>query len=119
MEGFKKFILRGNVVELAVAVIIGAAFKAIVDALVAGVITPLLAEIIGKPSFDHLTVGPILVGTVITATVNFLMVAAVIYFFLVNPMNKLQERRKKEEPAAPAGPTDIELLIEIRDLLKK
>jgi large conductance mechanosensitive channel len=107
-------------VELAVAVIIAAAFKTIIDAFVAGVVNPLLAELVGKPNFDSFTVGPIMIGTVITAAINFVMVAAVIYFFLVNPMNKYNERKKKdEEEAPPPGPSESDLLTEIRDLLKK
>lgn len=122
MEGFKKFILRGNVIELAVAVIIGAAFKQIVDKLVEGVINPALGAIVGQPNFDDaLIFGPIKLGLVLTAVVNFFLLALVIYFFLVKPANKLMEKMKKEEEEAPpAEPSEeIVLLREIRDSLKK
>ena len=120
MQGFKSFILRGNVIELAVAVIIGAAFKTIVDKFVEGVVNPALGAIVGQPNFDDaLIFGPIHLGLVLTAVVNFLLTAAVIYFFLVNPANKMMEKmKKKEEAAPPAPPADVVLLEEIRDLLK-
>ena len=120
MDGFKKFIMRGNVVELAVAVIIGAAFKAIIDAFVAGVVNPLLGEIVGKPNFDEaFVVGPLRLGLVLTQVINFVLVAAVIYFFFISPMNKVMARMKKEEAAAPPEPSEeVKLLGEIRDALK-
>ena len=118
MEGFKKFLLRGNVIDLAVAVIIGAAFKTIVDKFVAGVVNPLLGALVGKPNFDEaLIIGPIKFGLVLTAIVNFILTAAVIYFFLIKPINKLMEKNKEEEK--PAEPSKEEtLLTEIRDALK-
>ncbi len=126
MQGFKEFILRGNVVELAVAVIIGAAFKTIVDKFVEGVVNPALAAAVGAPNFDEalsIPLGdgdPIKIGLVITALVNFLLVAFVIYFFLVKPASRALEAMKKEEEAAPAEPpAEQKLLEEIRDLLKK
>jgi large conductance mechanosensitive channel len=122
MEGFKKFLMRGNVVDLAVAVIIGAAFKSIIDALVVGVINPILGAVAGHPNFDDaLIIGPIRFGLVLTATVNFVMIAAVIYFVFVKPMNIVMERTKKEQPAPPPpGPSDeVKLLTEIRDALRK
>jgi large conductance mechanosensitive channel len=121
MDGFKKFLLRGNVVDLAVAVIIGAAFKSIIDAFTAGIINPVLGEIVGKPNFDEaLIFGPIHIGLVLTAVANFVIVAAVIYFLFVQPMNAVQARMKKDEIAAPPEPSDeVKLLTEIRDALKK
>lgn len=120
MEGFKKFILRGNVIELAVAVIIGAAFKTIVDKFVEGVVNPALGAVVGQPNFDEaLILGPIKLGLVLTAVVNFLLTAFVIYFFLVKPMERLM---KKEEaaPPPPAEPSEeVKLLREIRDSLQK
>jgi large conductance mechanosensitive channel len=112
--------MRGNVIDLAVAVIIGASFKTIVDKFVEGIVNPLLGSIFGVPNFDDaLIIGSIKFGLVLTAMLNFVMVAAVIYFFLIVPMNKVMAM-KKEEPAAPAPPSDeIILLTEIRDLLKK
>lgn len=122
MDGFKKFILRGNVMDLAVAVIIGAAFKKIVDKFVEGIINPALGMIVGEPNFDDAFIfGEIKVGLVLTAVVNFMLTASVIYFFMVRPMNKLQERIKDpEDPEEAPEPTeDVLLLREIRDALQK
>ena len=124
MDGFKKFILRGNVMELAVAVIIGAAFKNIVDKFVEGIINPALGMVVGEPNFDEaLIFGEIKVGLVLTAVVHFLLIAFVIYFFLVRPTNRLMERMKKKKEAEPEPdpePTEEVLLLrEIRDALKK
>jgi large conductance mechanosensitive channel len=99
-KGFRDFILRGNVMDLAVAVIIGAAFTAIVTALTASIINPLLGAIIGKPNFDYLTFhlhgGEIKYGTFITALINFALIAAVVYFFLVIPTQYMLKRLKRE-----------------------
>lgn len=125
LKGFKDFILRGNVVDLAVAVVIGAAFGAIVTAFTAGIIQPLINAI--TPA-DSPGLGVLLVGgkdstyidfaAVVGAALNFLIVAAVVYFVIVVPLNALQERRRRGEEAGPAEPTDVELLTEIRDLLR-
>jgi large conductance mechanosensitive channel len=124
IKGFKDFILRGNVIDLAVAVVIGAAFGAIVTAFTGSIIKPLIAAVGGADSPGlgfTLRSGNVNTfvdfGAVITAAINFLIVAAVVYFILVLPMNKLKERRKSGVEAGPAEPTDVELLIEIRDLL--
>ncbi|AEX66976.1 MULTISPECIES: large conductance mechanosensitive channel protein MscL [Corynebacterium] len=129
LKGFKDFILRGNVVELAVAVVIGTAFTAIVTAFSEHLINPMIATLGGA---DVSGLGFYLrsgndatfmdFGAVITAALNFLIIAAVVYFILVAPMNKLNEmaaRRKGvvEEEEAPAS-IEAELLEEIRDLLK-
>lgn len=120
LKGFRKFISQGNVIDLAVAVIIGAAFTPIVTA-VTDVIMNIIGALVGQPSFDTVLQfsingsDPIQPGTILTAIVNFLLVAAAVYFAIVVPMNKL----KKEEPAEEAGPTEAELLTEIRDLLAK
>lgn len=119
IQGFKNFIARGNVMDLAVGVIIAGAFSAIVTALNESVLMPLIGALFGKPNFDHIWTihvngATILPGTIMTAVVNFLIIAGALYFFVVVPMGKLT--RKKE--AAPAGPTEVELLTEIRDLLK-
>jgi len=126
MKGFKEFIMRGNVVELAVAVIIGAAFTAIVGALVDGVFNPIIAAIFNADEINtavwQLGSVSIGIGAVIGAVINFLLVALVVYFVIVVPMNKVNERaylRKHghlpQEEEAAASETD--LLIEIRDLL--
>ena len=94
LKGFKEFISRGNVIELAVGVIIGAAFKNIVDALVNGVINPLIAAFVGKPDFSKAFIvtfhgTDITFGVLLTAVINFLIMAFALYFFLVLPMNWL------------------------------
>ena len=123
LKGFKEFISRGNVVELAVGVIIGAAFKNIVDALVDGIINPLIAAVIGKPDFSDafiLTLNgtDVKFGLLITAVINFILMAFAIYFCIVVPMNALNARRKKdEEPAEEEASDEVKLLTEIRDAL--
>ena len=126
LKGFKEFISRGNVVELAVGVIIGAAFKNIVDALVDGIINPLIAAVIGKPDFSDafiLTLNgtDVKFGVLITAIINFLLMAFAIYFCIVVPMNALNARRKKAEDEAPEAEVsdEVKLLTEIRDALAK
>lgn len=107
MEGFKKFLLRGNVVDLAVAVVIGAAFGAVVQAFVKGFITPLIGVFGGIPDFSALSftinnsIFPI--GEFINALLSFLLIALIVYFFVVAPVNRLMERAKPAEP--PAQPT--------------
>lgn len=106
LKGFRDFILRGNVVDLAVAVIIGAAFNAIVTSMVGDVLNPLIAATIGKPDFSgvilHVGTGTIKVGSFLNAIVGFLIVASVVYFAIVLPLNTLLARMKK--PAPPAAP---------------
>ena len=125
LKGFKEFISRGNVVELAVGVIIGAAFKNIVDALVDGIINPLIAAVVGKPDFSDafiLTLNgtDVKFGVLITAVINFLLMAFAIYFCIVVPMNALNARRKKAKDDAPKETSDeVKLLTEIRDALAK
>jgi len=98
-KGFRDFILRGNVVDLAVAVVIGAAFGAVVTAFVADIITPLIAAIFGKPDFSQLTFtinnSKFFYGSFINAVISFLLIAAAVYFVVVVPMNKLAARRAK------------------------
>ena len=123
LKGFKEFISRGNVVELAVGVIIGAAFKNIVDALVDGIVNPLIAAVIGKPDFSDafiLTLNgtDVKFGLLITAVINFILMAFAIYFCIVMPMNALNARRKKAEELAEEEASDeVKLLTEIRDAL--
>ncbi|QGU04042.1 large conductance mechanosensitive channel protein MscL [Corynebacterium comes] len=127
-QGFKEFIMRGNVIDLAVAVVIGGAFTAIVTAFSDNLINPLIAALGGSDvsglGFHVISDNPATFldfGAVITAAINFLLIAAVVYFVIVAPMNKLNEiaARKRgipqdeEEPV----PADVELLTEIRDLL--
>jgi large conductance mechanosensitive channel len=117
LKGFKDFISRGNVVDLAVGVIMGGAFGAIVSSLVADVITPILGMIFGKPDFSGIAIGSIMIGKFLNAVISFLLVSIGVYFFIVVPINQL----KKPAPAAPPpGPTpEVKLLTEIRDALSK
>ena len=98
IKGFREFVLRGNVIDLAVAVIIGAAFTAIVTSLVTNIITPLIAAIVGKPDFSalvlHLNGGVISYGLFLNSVISFLLLAAVVYFVIVAPMNFLLARLK-------------------------
>lgn len=103
MGGFKKFLLRGNLIELAVAVVIGLAFAAVVTALVADLITPLIAAIGGNPDFSGLSFtvnhSKFLYGAFINALISFVIIAAVIYFFVVIPVGKLLAMSEKEQEA--------------------
>jgi large conductance mechanosensitive channel len=103
---FKAFILRGNVIDLAIAVVIGAAFGAVITAFTTDIISPLLAAFGGKPDFSKewiLTVngGKFLFGAFVTAIINFVILAAIIFFFVVKPINTLMSRRKQELPPDP------------------
>ena len=115
LKGFRDFILRGNVVDLAVAVILGAAFNAIVASLVADVLNPLIAATVGKPDFSsvviHVGGGVIKVGNFFNAAVSFLIVATVVYVAIVLPMNAMQARMKK--PTAATTKNCPECLSEI------
>jgi large conductance mechanosensitive channel len=116
-KGFRDFILRGNVMDLAVAVIIGAAFTSIVTALTTNIINPLLGAIIGKPNFDYLIAhihgGEIKYGTFLTAIINFLLIASVVYFFMVLPTQYLMKKFNPPAPAEPSTKTCPECLSEI------
>ena len=121
LKEFRDFVMRGNVVELAVAVIIAAAFGAVITAFTAAFITPVIALIGGKPDFGDLaftisgTVFPY--GAFLNALISFLIIAAVVFFFVVRPMNAVMARMKRsdEEPDAPTA--EVSVLTEIRDLL--
>ncbi|WP_458781448.1 large conductance mechanosensitive channel protein MscL [Arthrobacter sp. D3-16] len=129
LSGFKNFIMKGNVIDLAVAVVIGTAFGAVVTALVNKVLMPFIAGLTGSPNFDsfarvNFNGNFIEFGVLLTAIVNFLLIAAAIYFVVVMPMNLMIERRNrrlgigqdvKEESAEDP---QIALLTEIRDALK-
>lgn len=127
LEGFKEFIGRGNAVDLAVGVVIGAAFTGVVDALVGQVISPLIGALFGQPDFDSvgqfqiaLFGDPAVIrpGTVVTALFNFLVVAIALYFFVVLPLNKLAEARAAKEGLEDDVAPEIQLLTEIRDTLQ-
>ena len=113
LKGFRDFIARGNVVELATAVIIGAAFGGIVDSLVKDVVTPILGLLGGQPDFSALRLGSIGIGNFINAVISFLIKAAGVYFLIVIPFNKLAARMA----VAPPPSSTETLLREIRDLL--
>ena len=115
LSGFKQFILRGNVVDMAVGVVIGAAFGTVVTALTKDLLTPMIAAIVGKPDFSSISfkVGETLfpIGDFINAAVSFLLVAAAVYFFVVTPVNALMARFK--DPAAPTTKPCPQCLSEI------
>ncbi|NAZ86149.1 large conductance mechanosensitive channel protein MscL [Kineococcus indalonis] len=133
VTGFRDFVLRGNVIDLAVAVVIGAAFTGVVNAVVRGFVEPLIAAIGGAPNLQDTWVVPLRrvtdadgtvhevglqLGTVAGAALNFLIVSAVVYFLIVTPLNRLLALRKQEEaPESTAPSEDVRLLTEIRDLL--
>ncbi len=126
LKGFKEFIARGNVIELAVGVIIGNAFKDIVDALVDGHHQPAIGALFGKPDFTEVLHPPLngdsrnRFGALLTAVINFLLIAFAIYFFIVVPMNALRQDAQETEDAAPKEISDeVQLLTEIRDALAK
>jgi large conductance mechanosensitive channel len=118
---FKKFLFRGNVVELAVAVVIGAAFTAIVTAISTGIITPLIGMVVAK-DFSRMTFvineSTFSYGVVIDALIRFVSVAALVFFFVVKPLDAMTARRQAGlAPEEDAPPSEAELLTEIRDLL--
>lgn len=125
IQGFKEFIMRGNIVDLAVAVVIGTAFAAVVDAVISALITPLLNSFgggeLGRFGFRILSDNPetfVDLATIINALIVFLLTAAVVYFFIVLPVNKVVERRRSgAEPEPEEVGEDIMVLREIRDLL--
>lgn len=127
LKGFKDFLFRGNIIELAIAVVIGGAFTALVGSFTTAIIQPILASV-GGVNADGLgfnifgSDGPatsfVNIGAVVTAAITFLITAAVVYFIFIVPMNKITERRKKGMKPVDAAPTDNELLLQIRDLLK-
>lgn len=131
IQGFKEFVLRGNVIDLAVAVVIGAAFTAIVNVIVDGVVNPLIALFFQADSLDTAltwtvpTLGggesTFMFGAVIGAVINFLAVALVVYFVFVAPMNKAKaaQAAKADVPADEELPSEQALLMQIRDLLEK
>jgi large conductance mechanosensitive channel len=124
LKGFKEFVMRGNVIDLAVAVVIGAAFGRIVTAIVEGLINPLVAAIFGKTDLSHVATFTVnnaefKIGLVLQEALNFLFVAAAVYFVIVMPLNKLAERRRRNlEPEPEPLTTEQQLLTEIRDSLR-
>ena len=118
IKGFKDFLMRGNVVDLAVAVVIGTAFGKIVDSFVA-LIMGLIGKIGGQPDFSAWRPGGLAVGEFINAVISFVIIAAAVYFIVVVPMNTIAARRAKhEEPETQAPSEEVALLTEIRDALQ-
>ena len=122
LKGFRDFLMRGNVVDLAVAVVIGAAFGAVVSAFATDFVGGIIGALGGSPDFKNAGVtvngSKIVYGSTITALVNFFIVAAVIYFVVVIPMNTIMARVRRDADAATPAPSDeARLLTEIRDLL--
>jgi len=124
LKGFKDFLMRGNVVDLAVAVVIGAAFSKVVTGLLDGLVNPLIAAIAGQKNLDKvgtftLNHADFSFGILLTALINFVLIAAVIYFVVVLPLNHLAERRARGiEPKTEAPSEEVALLTEIRDSLQ-
>jgi len=116
IQEFKDFVNRGNLVELAIAFVLAAAFGLVIKAIVDGVIMPIIAAIFGKPNFDSITIdigdGVVLIGTAITAIVNFLIIAFVC-FLIIKAYNAMKGPVEEDD-----GPTEVELLMEIRDELR-
>jgi large conductance mechanosensitive channel len=117
LTGFRSFIARGNVVDLAVGVIIGAAFGAVVDSLVKDIITPFIGLLGGQPDFSAVKLGPIGLGSFVNAIIAFLLKAAGLYFLIVLPFNRFAAQLAAAPPPPAVTPTEA-LLTEIRDLLK-
>jgi large conductance mechanosensitive channel len=123
LKEFKEFIMRGNVVDLAVGVIIGGAFGAIVTSLVADVITPLILnpalEAAGAKDIAELKWGSVAYGKFLASLISFIVIAFVLFLILKGVNRAMKKKKADEIPAKPAGPTQEQLLTEIRDLLKK
>ncbi|MCU1636286.1 MAG: mechanosensitive ion channel protein MscL [Cryobacterium sp.] len=129
IRGFKEFVMRGNVIDLAVAVVVGAAFTAVVNAIVEGIFNPLIAAIFSADSLANSMVitlsgdAKLSFGLVLAAIINFLLVAAVVYFAFVLPLNKLKQAQERRRQAglpthdAKSPATELDVLTEIRDLL--
>ena len=126
LKGFKDFLMRGNVIDLAVAVVIGTAFTAIVTSIADNLIRPIIAAIGGAEVtglswtiVDGNDASRIDFAKIITAAITFMIIASIVYFVFVLPMRTIQERRKRGEEAGPSEPTNVEVLLEIRDLLRQ
>ena len=122
LEDFKKFIFRGNVIDLAVAVIIGAAFSVVVNSLVQNILMPIIGILFGKPNFDQALVltindSQIRFGAFLTVLVTVVLTAMAVFFFIVKPYDAYRERRHRAQQVAPA-PTEVQLLAEIRDAIR-
>jgi len=123
LKEFKKFILRGSVIDLAVAVVIGAAFGAVINSMVKDLITPLISAIIGEPNFSNLTFtingATFYYGSFLNALIAFLSIATVIFFFVIQPINKLKELAGIQDKALPKEKECKQCLSKIPDKAKK
>lgn len=121
LKEFRDFLVRGNLIELAVAFIMAGAFATVVSVFTDGIVMQFLAAIVGEPNFDSITLeigdSELLIGTFLTALLNLILIGAAVFFFIVKPVQVLRERQRSE-PETIAPPEDIELLREIRDLLR-
>jgi large conductance mechanosensitive channel len=117
LKGFRDFIARGNIVDLASAVIIGVAFSAIVDSLVKDIITPVIGMLGGQPDFSALKIGAVAIGSFVNAVISFLIKAAAVYFLIVVPFNRFAAKLAAPPPPPPS-PSEV-YLREIRDLLAR
>ncbi len=125
LTGFKNFIMKGNVVDLAVAVVIGAAFGSVVTSIVDGLLTPLIGRLFNAKGVEEMAWEGFRYGAVLSSVISFVMIAAAVYFLVVLPMNRLLERRNRglgideDVKAESAEDPQIALLTEIRDALRK
>jgi large conductance mechanosensitive channel len=118
LKGFKEFLVRGNLIELAVAFVIGTAFTVVMLSLVDNVLMPIIGKIGGEPNFDSIDIADIPVGAFLTDLVGFVLIAATVYFIVVIPYNRYQELRKRGEVEEPETIDENTLLLrEIRDAL--
>jgi large conductance mechanosensitive channel len=117
LQGFKDFLLRGNLIDLAVAFILGASFGNVVTTFTQ-IVMDVIGLVGGNPNFDTVTIGGVNIGKFITALVSFVIMAAIVYFGVVRPYQLISAKLKKPADDTPAAPTTEELLTEIRDLLK-
>ena len=111
IKEFRDFVMRGNVLDLAIAVVLGVAFTAIVTSLVDNVIMPIVGAVGGSPDFSAITLGPVLIGNFLNSVVSFLLIALVVFFVVVKPMNLAMKRRKTDD--APSTVTCPECFGEI------
>ena len=122
VQEFKAFVLKGNVIDLAIGVVIGTAFGKVVDSVVKDLITPLIGVFGGQPNFSAIHLGPLGIGNFINTLLSFLILAAVVFFIVLKPLNALTSIAKRKEDAKPVAPQpvppEVQLLTEIRDLLK-
>jgi large conductance mechanosensitive channel len=121
LKGFRDFLLRGSLLEIAVAFVMGAAFGAVVNSFVSDVFMPLIGLLLGQPDFSTYAIGPVSIGKFLTAVVNFILIGAAIYFLIVAPVNAWRRQQAAAKPAEPPPPPseDTLLLREIRDALAK